>query len=144
MNRHDYLDIYVLLSTMKDRSDQFIVNALKKRDIHGIVPSHGDLIVSLYKSNTPLTMNEIGQQVHKTQATVTVLVRKLEKLGYVLRDRDVHDGRVYRVSLTAEGQKLAETVIEIAEELVDYYSQTLKETELKDLLRLMNLLVLNK
>lgn len=141
MDYNDYLDIYVRLSVVKDRSDQFIINEMKKRDIHGIVPSHGEIITSLYKKQEPLTMNEIGQQVHKTQATVTVLVKKLEQQGYVIREKDAKDGRVTRVSLTKEGDRLAEIVFEIARDLAGFYHQTLGENELKDLQKLMNLLV---
>lgn len=141
MNHNDYLDIYVLMSMIKERSDQFIINAMKKREIHGIVPSHGEIITSLYKKQGSLTMNEIGQQVHKTQATVTVLVKKLEQQGYVIREKDAKDGRVTRVALTNKGNQLAEAVLEIAEELVGFYHQSLEENELRDLQQLMNLLV---
>lgn len=142
MDYKDYLDIYERLSMAKDRSDQFIINEMKKRDIHGIVPSHGEIITSLYKKQDSLTMNEIGQQVHKTQATVTILVKKLEQQGYVVREKDAKDGRVTRVALTNKGNQLAEAVLEIAEELVGFYHQSLEENELRDLQQLMNLLVL--
>ncbi len=54
----------------------------------------------------PLTMGEIGQRVGVTEKTVTGLVDRLEKQGYVERVRDARDRRVVRAQLTPKGAEV--------------------------------------
>ena len=124
-----YFNDYILISKIKEQSDKFIVQELKKRGVEGIVPSHGGIIMSLYNSSIPLTMNEVCQFIGKTNATTSVLVNKLCDLGSVIRERDENDGRIIRVKLTEKGREFAKVVIEIAEDLYSHYNNALNEQE---------------
>lgn len=124
-----YFDDYILISKIKEQSDRFIIQELKKRNVEGIVPSHGGIIMSLYNSPGSLTMNEVGQFIGKTNATTSVLVNKLCDLGMVVRKKDEDDGRIIRVNLTQKGEEFAKIVIEIAEDLYSHYNRALNEEE---------------
>lgn len=54
----------------------------------------------------PRTMGELADDIALHQTTVTRIVAKLEKLGYVERVRPPHDQRRVHVSLTPTGQAL--------------------------------------
>lgn len=57
-----------------------------------MVPNHGDILTVLYK-NEQVTMKEITEKIHRTKPTVTVLVDKFEKLGFVKRTASSIDNR---------------------------------------------------
>ena len=75
---------------------------LFRSGIVGIVPSHGAVLATLYHEG-PLPMKEISRRIHRDKSTLTVLVRKLEELGYVEREPDEKDSRIVRVRLTEKG-----------------------------------------
>lgn len=52
------------------------------------------------------TVGELGQRLHLASNTLTPLLKRLEKLGYVTRRRDEADERQVRVGLTDAGQEL--------------------------------------
>lgn len=52
------------------------------------------------------SISRIAQAMEITLPTVTVAVKRLEKKGYVVKNKDENDGRVTRVALTARGRKM--------------------------------------
>jgi DNA-binding MarR family transcriptional regulator len=53
-----------------------------------------------------LTINELAAHALTQQSTVSLLVSRLEKSGYVRRARSPHDARHVHVSLTNRGREL--------------------------------------
>ena len=68
-----------------------------------LVPSHAEMLYFL-SSVRSLTMGELAKKVHKTKPTVTVLVDKLERCGFVEREKCSRDRRVYHIRLTEKGR----------------------------------------
>ena len=62
------------------------------------------LEVLLHKG--PLPVNAIGQKVLLTSGSITTAVDRLEKRGWVKRERDSADGRVVNVHLTTSGREV--------------------------------------
>jgi DNA-binding MarR family transcriptional regulator len=55
----------------------------------------------------PCPLSTLSRKLHITAPTVTGIVDRLEKLGYVRRAADTKDRRVVQVDLTPRGKKLA-------------------------------------
>jgi DNA-binding MarR family transcriptional regulator len=64
-----------------------------------------DLMAQLERAPQGLKMSELSQRMMVTGGNVTGITDGLEKEGLVVRDVDPADRRVYRVRLTAEGQR---------------------------------------
>jgi DNA-binding MarR family transcriptional regulator len=64
-----------------------------------------DLMAQLERSRQGLKMSELSQRMMVTGGNVTGITDALEKEGLVVREVDQNDRRVYRVRLTAEGQR---------------------------------------
>jgi len=62
-------------------------------------------------------MGDLAREIRKTKPTVTVLVEKLARCGYVTRERDVRDGRVSYIRLTDKGWSLKPVLEEILSSL---------------------------
>jgi DNA-binding MarR family transcriptional regulator len=64
-----------------------------------------DLMAQLERSPEGLRMSELSQRMMVTGGNVTGITDGLEKDGLVVREMDAVDRRVFRVKLTAEGQR---------------------------------------
>lgn len=64
-----------------------------------------DLMAQLQRARHGLKMSELSQRLMVTGGNVTGITDGLEKDGLVVREVDPSDRRVYRVRLTAEGQR---------------------------------------
>ncbi len=105
-----------LVSKIHEKGNRFIVEELKNNGAEGLVPSHGDILVCLYK-NGKMTMKDIANSIHRTKPTVTVLVDKLEKLGYIKREASEEDNRSTNIVLTQKGEDFKVIFEKISNEL---------------------------
>ena len=64
-----------------------------------------DLMAQLERAPHGLKMSELSQRMMVTGGNVTGITDGLEKEGLVVREVDSTDRRVYRVKLTAEGER---------------------------------------
>lgn len=74
---------------------------------HGLSPDTALRIEALQfidDMKTP-TMRELADSFSITPPSATILVRGLEKAGYVERTSDAHDRRIVRLKLTPAGRK---------------------------------------
>lgn len=94
-----------IISKIRDELHRLIVFELEQHGVEGIVPSHGDILVFLYQKNG-LSVKELAEKIHRKQPTVTVLVDKLARLGYVERVKSQHDSRITLIYLTEKGREL--------------------------------------
>lgn len=92
-----------LASRLRARANEIIAQELAQRGIRGLAPSHGAILVQLYRHG-PLPMQRLAQLIGRKKNTVTTLARKLETLGYLERQADPQDSRVSLLALTPQGR----------------------------------------
>ena len=129
--------ILSLISKIHEKGNRFIMDELKNNGAEGLAPSHGDILVCLYK-NGKMTMKDIAACIHRTKPTVTVLVDKLEKLGYLKREASEKDSRYTNIVLTQKGEDFKVTFEKISKDLNEMLLKNLSEKEallLEELLR---------
>lgn len=117
-----------LISKIHEKGNRFIVEELNKNGAEGLVPSHGDILVCLYQ-NDKMTMKEIADKINRTRPTVTVLVDKLEKLGYLKREVSQEDSRYTYIVLTKKGQDFKPIFEKISKNLNNMLYENLSEEE---------------
>jgi DNA-binding MarR family transcriptional regulator len=131
-----------LISKINESGNKFILEKLKENHVKGLVPSHGDILICLY-NNDRITMKDIAQKINKTRPTVTVLVDKLEKLGYVKRENSNKDNRYTYISLTQKGKDFKPLFIKISEELNNKLYKNLSDEDEKILEKLLEKIIIN-
>ena len=104
------------ISKIQEKGNRFIVEQLNKNGIKELVPSHGDILAVLYKDGKT-TMKEIADKIHRTKPNVTVLVNKLERLGYVKREESKTDKRYTYIVLTQKGKNFEPVFKDISKKL---------------------------
>ncbi|MBE6071874.1 MAG: winged helix-turn-helix transcriptional regulator [Clostridium butyricum] len=127
-------DIISLISKIRDHANKFITDEMDKYGVNGLAISHGDIIFALLK-NDKLTMKEISERIERDKSTVTALVNKLIKQGYVEKTKDIDDNRVAFVSLTEKGKALKPMFDTISKDLISTVYEGISEKEKEEVLR---------
>lgn len=117
-----------LIGRIRESAQVFLLKELEVLGFTGIAPSHGDILVALFQFKE-LTMTEIANQIHRDRSTVTTLVNKLYKFGYVALAKDPNDARSTIVSLTKKGEDLEPGFHEISQKLHDIVYNGINEKE---------------
>ncbi|MGD9867460.1 MAG: MarR family winged helix-turn-helix transcriptional regulator [Hyphomicrobiales bacterium] len=78
-------------------------------DRHGLTYPQYLAMVVLWDEDGQ-TVSGIGDRLLLESSTLTPLLKRLEKAGYVRRERDARDERQVRIFLTAKGGRLRETL----------------------------------
>lgn len=94
--------IFRLIGRIHRETDALICRELARRGHPGLGPSHGSILSKLYDQG-PMPMGGLARSIGRKKNTVTVLVKRMEVDGYVLRHRSEEDSRVTLVSLTEKG-----------------------------------------
>lgn len=135
-------DVISLISKIREKVNKLIVNEMSQNGMEGIVTSHGDIINALY-NNKRMTMAEIADKIGKDKSTVTVLIEKLVKLGYVTKERNPEDTRVIEVTLTNEGNELKPLFEAISIKILDAFYRDISEQDKVELARILNIIYTN-
>ena len=106
------------IAQIRKRINDFILSRLAEEGIRELAPSHGSILVVLYHEG-PQPMAVLSERIERDKSTLTVLVRKLEKLGYISREADPEDSRVSIIHLTEKGFQFRALFERISEELAD-------------------------
>jgi MarR family transcriptional regulator, organic hydroperoxide resistance regulator len=75
------------------------------------------LVMLLLWEQAPRTIKELGNVLYLDSGTLSPLLKRLEKRGLIIRQRDIQDERLVNISLTAEGRALKEQVRDLPETL---------------------------
>lgn len=84
-------------------ANKLIVDELKKHNLEGLAPSHGDILILLYETKEGIAMSKITSSINKDKSTVTALVNKMEKMQLLEKFKNKNDSRSTLVRLTQKG-----------------------------------------
>ena len=125
-----------LLSLAHERADRWLVAELAAAGLKGLAPSHGDVFALLFQKGEA-SMHEIAAFARRTKPTTTILVDKLESLGYVAREASESDARSVVVRLMPSGEALRPKFEEISRRLIAKLYGGLDDAEAATLERLL-------
>ena len=80
-----------------------------------------------------LSVKEIGQRLHLDSGTLTPVLKRLEKAGFVRRRRDDQDERQVRIELTDKGRDTRTRALEVPRDMICALGQS--EPKLQELKR---------
>ncbi|UQZ35163.1 MarR family transcriptional regulator [Paenibacillus sp. PK3_47] len=129
-------NILAAISRIHRHGNRFIERELKKHNLQGIAPSHGDILYQLFAREN-MTMNQLSAAIDKDKSTITALVDKLVRLEYVKREQDEKDGRIFRLSLTEKGRELQPVFEDVSEALLEAVYERFDPEEKQQLIHLL-------
>ncbi len=127
-------DIYYYLDDelTKKAMAQFNIEDLSKISIN-----HLDYLEVINKKGKP-TLGEIAAELEYAKPSVTTMVNKLIKQGFVRKVQSDEDKRVFYVELTDLGKALVEVQLSVYREFANDLEKILEEDEVERLSVLLN------
>ena len=95
-------------------------------------------VVSRLHRDPGQTQQELAQRCFVAKSGISMLIKRMEEGGWVLRSADALDARVKRLTLTEEGQRQAERMLQVQHEVVSAMASPLTSEELQQLTEMMS------
>jgi DNA-binding MarR family transcriptional regulator len=105
---------------------------------YGLTAPQYFTLASLSHQDRPRSMHVLAQITHQDAATVTGIVDRLVKLGYVSRRRGEADRRKVYVNLEGAGSQVVEAVRQATHQNWKRSFSALSQDDLEDMLRMLN------
>lgn len=100
-----------------EKEVNFVFNHLMKNQSYELLKLSNDMntgigaVLRILKESTSLvTAKKISEIMCVSEARIAVLLRKTEKRGYIIREKDSNDGRITIVKLTSNGEMYAQSL----------------------------------
>jgi DNA-binding MarR family transcriptional regulator len=90
------------------------------------------MLLFFLQKNDDSSLTQISQGLMLENPTVTGLIDRLEKSGYVKRSDHPNDRRVYLVHLTEKGNKVAKKALPIVKKLNEQIKEGYSKGEIED------------
>ena len=87
--------------------------------------------LKIIRENGGLSLGDLSQRMYVHPSTISGLMDRLEKKGYVIRDRSQEDRRVVQVELTPRGNRLAKKAPNPIQGRMIYGLRRVKKEELQ-------------
>ncbi len=117
-----------LLSNIHSITADFLTERLKNKGFPDFASSHGNILFQL-SVNEKMTMGDLSEKINRDKSTTTVLVRKLEKEGFITGDPAPSDKRSRIIYLTENGKQFNKTARELSQELLGTFYKGFSEEE---------------
>lgn len=118
-------------------NDQYQLRFSRLLRPFGLTPSQYNVLRILRGEGAPLPILEIANRTITVVPGITGLIDRLEKEGFVARERCAKDRRVIYVALTDKGRSTLSALDEPLEELHEKLIGHLSKAELEELVRLL-------
>ncbi len=109
-------------------------NAIAKNS--GLSPQQNHTI-EIVGNEGPLRMKPLSEKLGVTTGTLTVMIDRLQKAGYVQRHNDPNDRRAFNIVLTEKGKKIHDEHHAYHHKLVEDITGCLNEAEFEQFPRIL-------
>lgn len=90
--------------------------ALKRMEEFDLKPSQAGILFALSCSGK-LSQRELAEKIGITPPSMTVALRKMEDLGYIMKEPDEKDQRIIRIMITEKGSGCVGKIKEVIEKM---------------------------
>ncbi len=128
------------------------IHAIKRTFSSGMCPMHKDCnltitqatVLFMLKKHGQINLTELSTLLGISKSATTQLVNTLEKQGLVIRESDAIDKRVVRIKPSQKGVEYIETKKKVVFDKIYAIFETLDESELIELNKIMTKLINSK
>ncbi|WP_249871545.1 MarR family winged helix-turn-helix transcriptional regulator [Oceanobacillus saliphilus] len=100
-----------LYRTWFNASTYFLENVTKHVESHGMTVDNFRILELLYSEKETYTLQKISEKLHIPSGSITYVVNRLVKQGYVQKKPCPTDGRASHVVLTTSGEKIIHDIV---------------------------------
>src|SRR5699024_6105194 len=133
MNNKDELKIFIGMSRVLNEINRKTGKIFSK---YNLTNSQFAVLEVLYHKGD-LTIGEVKEKILSTNDTIPVIVRNLERDGYLQRKRDKDDKRKYILHITEKGRDLMDKVYPENEKMIISLMDNWDESDKKEIIYYM-------
>lgn len=85
------------------------------------------IVLLAIKVDEKLNIKTLGERVYLDSGTLTPLLKKLEKKGYVTRTREIDDERNLQIALTEKGANVKEPLSKVSKRVFSEFDMDMDE-----------------
>lgn len=134
--------LYSSIARLYHKNRCFMDDQLRKKGITELGFSHIRIIIILHIFKV-LSMKEVTEKISKDKSTVTILVNKLEKKGYLRKKVCEEDRRVTYLELEEKAKEILNIIFEVSDIFQNRVENILDEEERKMFIKIMSKLIEN-
>jgi|YNPMSStandDraft_2_1061718.scaffolds.fasta_scaffold00003_8 DNA-binding MarR family transcriptional regulator len=135
-----YNDKDSLLNSFFSISRKLFLYLYSKFEKDKLYPGQHQILILLLKENK-LTQKEISERVCVKPSTITVTIDNLLKNGLISKNPSEKDRRIYYITLTKKGEELANSALNVLNQIENYLNSLLNEDEKKIVLSFFNKII---
>jgi DNA-binding MarR family transcriptional regulator len=102
------------------------------------------MVLRVINNEPGITAKEILQMMDTDKATLSGVIKRLEKANYIYRVPNEKDGRIRNIYLSDGSETICERVNELEDSCYTYISEGFTEEESKEFNRLMDKVIENQ
>lgn len=128
--------ILSLAARIHEEGRRNLLQRMKAEGLDELTTSCGDIFMVLFAEEGQ-SLTAVAQKIRRTKSTTSVMVDRLEKQGYIVKQVSPDDARASVICLTPKGRALRPMMMEISEKLTDDICAGLTDDEAGELERLL-------
>ena len=100
-------------------------------------------LLQLYKQDG-ISQEDLTKKLSIDKGTTARSIKKLEQEGFVVRSKDEHDKRAYKIFLTDKSKEKQETVCNVLQDWEDILTENITEEERDTLINILKKICINQ
>ena len=120
-----------LIAKIHQVSGRIFAKILKKYGINEINPAQGRILFALWKKDE-IPISELAQKTQLSESTLTSMLDRLEKTGYIMRVRSKEDRRTILLKLTEKDENLQKVYRKVSEEMINMFYRGFSSEEIDE------------
>ena len=120
-----------LIAKIHQVSGRIFAKILKKSGIEEINPAQGRILFVLWKKDE-IPISELAGKTLLSKSTLTSMLDRLEKTGYIIRVPSKEDRRIILIKRTEKDKNLERKYIQVSNEMINLFYEGFTPQEIDD------------
>ena len=124
-------------SVLRTQINDHLKQKLREAGNTDLVPSHGSILNYLYENGGRVQIKDLYDVLLKQKSTVTEMIKRLEKLGYLTKEASAEDKRVTFVVATQKAWDFEKEFRAISASMMERVYTDFTDEEAEEFVRLL-------
>lgn len=117
-----------LLAKIHQITNRIFTQMLKDHEIEELNPGQGRILFALWQ-NDNVPIHELSKKTQLTKSSLTTMLERLDDAGFITREKDKNDKRIFRIKLTEKSKELQKKYVGVSKKMTEIFYGRLTEEE---------------
>jgi DNA-binding MarR family transcriptional regulator len=118
-----------LIAKIHQISNRLFKRMLKEYGIEELNPGQGRILFALWQDDN-IPIHELSNKTQLTKSSLTTMLERLESAGYLMREKDKHDKRIFRIKLSDKSKRLQKKYVDVSKKMTEIFYRPFTEEEI--------------